>query len=142
MSEESVLFVKLTNGEEIIARVGKKKEILVLMEPMTIEYGEQDGRRLIFMSRYNPFLKERTITIPRSQVCYFGAVSVEVKEYYMSSLSYCKEIMDETFRRGIRQASQYTSEQIEEEKMDAAASALKTGSPDDDEWLPANTTLH
>jgi hypothetical protein len=146
----AIMFIKLNNGEEIIAETYKHKDFLELLEPMTIEYGEQDGRRLIFMTRYNPFLAKKNIQFDRKQVAYMGPVSPEVSEYYSSSVAYCVEVMDSIFKKGIRQASQYTSEQVEEEKMDVLAESLKAkpkqGEPDLDEaqilWSSNTTTIH
>lgn len=133
---DNVLYVKMVSGEEIVAVAHRKgKDTLVLQEPMTIEYGEQDGRRLIFMTRYNPFLAERTIVLDRRNVAYFGRVSPEVADYYASSLSYCHEVMDQSFRKGIRSATQYQNEMIEEDKQQAMSESTET-------WYGANTTLH
>lgn len=117
----SIYFIKMNNGEEIIADLNRHKDFYTLVEPMTIEYGETEGRRLVFMARYNPYMSDKTIRMPKSSVAFMGKVTPEVAEYYESSVLYCREVMDETFRKGMRSASQYCMEQVQEDKMDLEA---------------------
>ena len=133
----SVFFVKMTNGEEVIAEVHRHGTDIVMTDPMSLEYGDNDGKRVIFMTRYNPFLENKTIRISRTLVAYMSAVTVEVSQYYSSSVEYCREVMDKNFKKGMLSASKYTYELRSEETGETASLTLE-----DDDVPDGNTTFH
>lgn len=133
----AIYFVKFRNGEEVIAEVYKNNDDLVMSEPMSLEYGQDDSeRRLIYMSRYNPFCLDKTIRIPKSMVAYISKVIPEVQDYYLSSLDYCKQVMDDTFKRGIDQATKQAKQSLMEKMMEE--STVETEDP----VYPPNATKH
>lgn len=119
-----IYFIKFRNGEEVIAETHRNDLDLVMEHPMAIEYSEdgESGRRMIFMTRYNPFCLDKTVRIPRHLIAYMAQVIPEVQEYYLSSVEYCKQSMDDTFRKGIagaaRQARSHNADKAQETKED------------------------
>lgn len=112
----SVFYLKLVTGEEIIGETVRMGEGRVAVsDPMTLEYGEGDGRRLVYMGRYNPFVEDKTIVLDRTSVVWMRPVTVEVVEYYRSSLDYAKKVSDENFRKGMKLASQSNYDELNPE---------------------------
>lgn len=137
----TVYFIKFRNGEEVIAEVWRNNKDLVLTEPMSLEYSQDDdnGRRMIFMTRYNPFCKDKTVRIPRSMIAYMSQVIPEVSDYYVSSLDYCKQVMDDTFKRGIGMAARQARDSLAEKKVGPVRVMDEESSG---QAYSANTTLH
>ena len=101
----TVFYLKLITGEEIIGEAVRLDKIVGVTDPMTLEYGESDGKRMVYMGRYNPFAENKTIYVDRRNVVWMRPVAAEVREYYSSSLRYAREVSDEAFLRGMRLAS-------------------------------------
>jgi len=126
-----IFFVKMSTGEEVISEIHRLPNGDVsLVEPLTLEYGEQDGAKFIFLSRYCPFIEAQSVVVSRSHVVFMRPVLEDVGRYYRSSVDYCRAISDENFKKGIRQATIWTSDLI----------SGRDEQPDDDP--PVSSTVH
>lgn len=128
-----VYFVKMTTGEEVIAELYRHHDDVVMRDPMQFEYSESDGKRFLFLSRYNPFIEEPTIRLHSRSVMFMKPVTDEVGRYYRSSVDYCRKVSDETFKVGIKQATSWTHEMLESPEGEAV---------EDDMPAPVNSTVH
>lgn len=138
-----VVFVKLLTGEEIIAKmVSESDYTLGLADPMSLEYGESaDGRRTIYLSRYNPFNVDAKLVVHQTALVYAPVpVIQELVEYYQKSLDYVRTRSDINFVNSIKVASDYL-DRIN--KGDGAADQLFDYMDEVDNEVPSsNTTYH
>lgn len=110
-----IYYVKMNSGEEIVSEMARKGDGLALIDPMTIEYGDDEGKRMIFMTRYAPFVEGHKMVVDRKSVAFVAPVMVEVAEYYQKTKEYCRSVADESFRKGMRMAGVWTGEMADED---------------------------
>lgn len=110
-----IYYVKMNSGEEIVSELSRRGDGLALVDPMTIEYGDDDGKRMIFMTRYAPFVEGHRMVVDRKSVAFVAPVMIEVAEYYQKTKEYCQTVADESFRKGMRMAGVWTGEMAEED---------------------------
>lgn len=128
-----IYYVKMNSGEEIVTKMARAGDGLAMIDPMAIEYGDDDGKRMIFMTRYAPFVDGHRMVVDRRSVAFVAPVMLEVAEYYEKTKQYCESVADESFRKGMRMAGVWTGELAEED-----------GQPDESilELSSDKTTLH
>ena len=106
-----ISYLRLTTGEEIMAEVTEGLNVLTLTNPLQIEYGELDeGVRLPFLSRYNPYSATHEVKMDRSHVMMVTDMGPEATQYYKTSLEYCETVADGIINERLIDADQYLRE--------------------------------
>lgn len=116
----SIYYVKLVTGEEIVGTLVRRGDSLAVVDPMTMEYGENEaGSRFIFMTRYNQYAEDKTVWLDRRSIVFMSKTLTEVEKYYETSLDHCRRVTDVDFRKGLARASQsvYQSSVEQEEEV-------------------------
>ena len=106
-----ISYLRLITGEEIMAEVKEGPNVLTLTNPLQIEYGELDeGVRLPFLSRYNPYSDQYEVKMDRTHVVMITKMSPEATQYYKTSLEYCEAVADNIIQERLIDADQYIRE--------------------------------
>lgn len=114
----TLFYLKLMTGEEIIGSVHRRGQTVAVEDPMTLDYSEGEGKRFVYMGRYNPFAESKTIFLDRRNVLWMRPVLDAAADYYWSSLNYSRAKADAEFRRGLRVAAKMSHESLEDDKVD------------------------
>lgn len=123
-----VVYVKLTNGEELFAmNHGEQDGKLLLEEVLILETIHSDETlKYQFMSRYAPYGELPSMRIDMSNVIFVLPASEHVKMHYVASLNYARKISDERFQEGIADATNFLKKVMakDEKKRQAAAATV------------------
>lgn len=105
---DNIIHIKLLTGEDIFGQeVIITKEHVVVSEVLIMETIQSDESKYMFMTRYTPFSKESSISIPYPQVVFISPVTEAVKDHYIHALQFCLTRSDDNFQEGIAAATKY-----------------------------------
>lgn len=120
-----VFYVKLVGGEQILTQLADiNDDVARLDNPLELSFQESvDGRCLIYLSRYLPFVGG-AVDVKRSHVVHIEPATAVAAEYYEVSLVYCLKRSDLSFVNGITEATRYMAGKIDEIDQPLASNEL------------------
>jgi hypothetical protein len=109
--DDDIVYLKLTNGDELFAtRISELNDKVFLDDVMIMETIQTDGNmKYLFMSRFTQYSDIHSMSLDKSCIVFIHEASAVVKNHYSISVQYAKQISDERFISGIADASKYLS---------------------------------
>lgn len=117
MKDDDVVYIKLVNGEELFAHlVGEEDGKLLLTEPMIMETVQTEGEtKYLFMARYTQYSEVYSMSLDKKLVVFIHDASPTVKNHYLVSVQFAKQINDTRFKDGITDATRYLNSILKNE---------------------------
>lgn len=113
--EEQIYYIRLISGEELLCTVPHTTDggNMIAADPMLIESATDDnGNHMIFLSRFAPYAKDKSVPIPKIQTLLIMSASDVMGEYYARSLDFCRLYIDKRMNSGLVKAIEYVESAI------------------------------
>lgn len=111
---KEIYYIRFNSGDEVVGEIMENNETnLIVNNPLLIENTiDEEGSNVIYMTRFNPYALDTSVSIDHQQVLMIQTVSVVMEDYYSKSVDFCKAYIDQRFTHGIKVATNHVDQAL------------------------------